>query len=93
MCNNEQVRSISQRGNVSKISISGVKRNNLKDVNVQFPIGMMLAVTGVQGSENQLGDFGPEGGEGGGEIIAQGTPEELSQNPASQTGSFLFRVE
>ena len=34
-------------------------------------------------------DLGPEGGSGGGEIIAMGTPEELSQNEASFTGQFL----
>ncbi|MEW5736685.1 MAG: excinuclease ABC subunit UvrA [Thermodesulfobacteriota bacterium] len=34
-------------------------------------------------------DLGPEGGDMGGRIIAQGTPEELSQNPASHTGRFL----
>ena len=31
-------------------------------------------------------DLGPEGGEGGGEIIACGTPEEVTQNPKSYTG-------
>ena len=34
-------------------------------------------------------DLGPEGGSGGGEIIAQGTPEELAQVEASHTGRFL----
>jgi excinuclease ABC subunit A len=34
-------------------------------------------------------DLGPEGGEAGGEVIAQGTPEHLSQNPKSYTGKFL----
>lgn len=34
-------------------------------------------------------DLGPEGGEGGGNIVAQGTPEELAKNPASFTGQFL----
>ncbi len=34
-------------------------------------------------------DLGPEGGEGGGEIIACGTPEEVSQNPKSYTGQYL----
>jgi excinuclease ABC subunit A len=31
-------------------------------------------------------DLGPEGGAGGGEVIAQGTPEEIIQNPRSFTG-------
>jgi excinuclease ABC subunit A len=34
-------------------------------------------------------DLGPEGGEEGGEIIAQGTPEEIAKNPKSYTGKFL----
>src|SRR5579864_7779366 len=34
-------------------------------------------------------DLGPEGGEKGGYVIAQGTPEQLAANPASATGQFL----
>lgn len=34
-------------------------------------------------------DLGPEGGAGGGEIIAQGTPEQLTRNRRSHTGRFL----
>jgi len=34
-------------------------------------------------------DLGPEGGSGGGEIIASGTPEAVADNPASHTGHFL----
>ncbi|WP_020649207.1 excinuclease ABC subunit UvrA [Solimonas variicoloris] len=34
-------------------------------------------------------DLGPEGGSGGGEIIAVGTPEEVAKNPRSHTGRFL----
>jgi len=34
-------------------------------------------------------DLGPEGGHKGGEIIAQGTPEEIAKIPASFTGQFL----
>ncbi len=34
-------------------------------------------------------DLGPEGGKGGGEIIATGTPEEVAQNSISHTGKFL----
>jgi len=36
-----------------------------------------------------LVDFGPGAGEHGGEIVAQGTPEEVKQNPASLTGAYL----
>lgn len=34
-------------------------------------------------------DLGPEGGDGGGEVVATGTPLEVSQNPASATGHYL----
>ncbi|MFC2158961.1 ABC-ATPase UvrA, partial [Acidobacteriota bacterium] len=34
-------------------------------------------------------DLGPEGGEKGGEIVAQGTPEDVAQEEASHTGRFL----
>jgi len=34
-------------------------------------------------------DMGPEGGSGGGTVIAEGTPEEVAKNKASYTGTFL----
>lgn len=34
-------------------------------------------------------DLGPEGGSGGGQIIAEGTPEEVAENSASHTGRYL----
>jgi excinuclease ABC subunit A len=40
-------------------------------------------------SADYIVDLGPEGGAGGGRIIAKGTPEEVSKNPASFTGRFL----
>jgi len=36
-----------------------------------------------------LVDLGPEGGNGGGQIIAQGTPEDVAATPASYTGKYL----
>jgi excinuclease ABC subunit A len=37
-------------------------------------------------------DMGPEGGSGGGEIIAEGTPEQVSKNSKSHTGKYLKKV-
>jgi excinuclease ABC subunit A len=37
-------------------------------------------------------DLGPEGGEGGGKIIAEGTPEQIAKNKASHTGKYLKPV-
>jgi excinuclease ABC subunit A len=37
-------------------------------------------------------DLGPEGGEGGGRIVAQGTPEDVARAKASYTGQFLAEV-
>jgi excinuclease ABC subunit A len=34
-------------------------------------------------------DLGPEGGDGGGQIVAQGTPEEVAARPDSYTGQYL----
>ena len=34
-------------------------------------------------------DLGPEGGDAGGYIIAEGTPEEVAKNPKSFTGEYL----
>jgi excinuclease ABC subunit A len=40
-------------------------------------------------SSDYVVDLGPEGGAGGGRIVAKGTPEQVSKNPASYTGKFL----
>jgi excinuclease ABC subunit A len=37
-------------------------------------------------------DLGPEGGRGGGRIVAEGTPEQVAQNKHSHTGRFLRSV-
>jgi excinuclease ABC subunit A len=37
-------------------------------------------------------DLGPEGGHGGGAVVATGTPEQIAANPASHTGRFLGEV-
>jgi excinuclease ABC subunit A len=37
-------------------------------------------------------DMGPEGGSGGGRVIAEGTPEQVAARPESHTGTFLRRV-
>ncbi|KAE9516972.1 UvrABC system protein A [Candidatus Liberibacter asiaticus] len=37
-------------------------------------------------------DFGPEGGDGGGEIIASGPPEAIAKEPLSYTGKFLKSI-
>src|SRR3546814_7994099 len=34
-------------------------------------------------------DMGPEGGVKGGEVVAEGTPEKVAQNPRSFTGAYL----
>jgi excinuclease ABC subunit A len=34
-------------------------------------------------------DMGPEGGLGGGTVLAEGTPEDVAKNPASFTGKYL----
>ncbi len=39
-----------------------------------------------------LVDLGPEGGAAGGELLAQGTPEEVAKEPRSYTGHFLEKI-
>lgn len=43
----------------------------------------------VMESSDYIMDFGPEGGKGGGYLIAEGTPEEVKENPKSVTGRYL----
>ena len=37
-------------------------------------------------------DMGPEGGDGGGMVVAEGTPEQIAKSAASHTGRFLREV-
>jgi excinuclease ABC subunit A len=41
---------------------------------------------------DQVIDLGPEGGEAGGRVVAQGTPEKLANNPSSITAKYLKEV-
>jgi len=43
-------------------------------------------------SADYLLDFGPEGGVGGGRLVAKGTPEDVANNKNSHTGRYLKRV-
>ena len=43
-------------------------------------------------SVDYLFDMGPDGGKAGGMIVAQGTPEQLADNPSSVTGPFLREI-
>ena len=38
-------------------------------------------------------DMGPDGGDAGGTLVAQGTPDDIAKNPKSQTGAFLAKVQ
>lgn len=37
-------------------------------------------------------DIGPEGGNGGGRIVATGTPEQVAEEPTSWTGKYLKKM-
>ncbi len=43
-------------------------------------------------SSDFIVDIGPEGGSGGGEIVAKGTPEDVANNKNSHTGKYLYKV-
>jgi excinuclease ABC subunit A len=40
-------------------------------------------------SADYIIDLGPEGGDAGGRIVAEGTPETVCRNPKSYTGKYL----
>ena len=42
-------------------------------------------------SADHVIDIGPEGGDGGGTVVAKGTPEEVAKNPASYTGRYVAK--
>jgi excinuclease ABC subunit A len=43
-------------------------------------------------SADHVIDMGPEGGEGGGTILAEGTPEQIAKHATSYTGQYLKRM-
>jgi excinuclease ABC subunit A len=43
-------------------------------------------------SADHLIDMGPEGGDGGGRVIATGTPEDVAKVTTSYTGHFLAKI-
>lgn len=43
-------------------------------------------------SADYIIDMGPEGGDGGGRVIASGTPEEVAKNPDSYTGKYIEKM-
>ena len=42
-------------------------------------------------TDDYIIDIGPEGGDGGGTVVAKGTPEEVAKNPASYTGRYVAK--
>jgi len=43
-------------------------------------------------SADYIIDIGPDGGVGGGDIVAKGTPEEVANNSKSHTGKYLKKA-
>jgi excinuclease ABC subunit A len=43
-------------------------------------------------SADWIVDLGPDGGSGGGQVVAEGTPEEVARHPESHTGRFLAEI-
>jgi excinuclease ABC subunit A len=43
-------------------------------------------------SADWIVDMGPEGGAGGGTVVAEGTPERIAETPDSHTGRFLAEI-
>jgi excinuclease ABC subunit A len=78
--------------------MTGARENNLRNVDVDIPLsGNTVMVIehnlDVIKAADWLIDLGPEGGDRGGQIIAQGTPEQVAANPNSYTGHFLAEMQ
>ena len=43
-------------------------------------------------SADHIIDMGPDGGDAGGQVIAEGTPEQIAKTKGSYTGQFLARM-
>jgi excinuclease ABC subunit A len=43
-------------------------------------------------SSDYILDIGPEGGDGGGQLVAKGTPEEVANSEKSHTGKYLKKA-
>ena len=65
------------------------QRSHVPQSDLQRPYTDTQSALDVIKTADWLIDLGPEGGAGGGKIIATGTPEEVAKNPASVTGKYL----
>ncbi len=65
--------------------IEKIKANNDTTVIIEHNLDVIK-------SADYIIDLGPEGGNKGGRIIAQGTPEEIAENQLSHTGEFLKKI-
>ena len=56
---------------------------------VNYPIYKKILESRRKKYADEIIDLGPDGGDGGGKIVAQGTPEEIIQVKESYTGKYL----
>ena len=61
----------------------------LRGLNAEFDQLVIELKLDVIKTADWIIDLGPEGGDGGGRIIAEGTPEEVARVKGSYTGKFL----
>ncbi len=57
-------------------------------ISVYFPISNLDIIK----SADHIIDIGPDGGIGGGKVVATGSPEQVATNPNSYTGQYLKKV-
>ena len=61
-------------------------------VDCLYPIKSGTALRSGYYTLLQIHGVGPDGGLRGGDIVAEGTPEDVAANPSSATGRFLLNV-
>ncbi|MFQ5559990.1 MAG: excinuclease ABC subunit UvrA, partial [Nitrospinota bacterium] len=98
-------RELSKRGTGNTLYILDEPTTGLHFADIQKLLHVLCSLTDAGNSvmviehnldviktSDYIVDLGPEGGEGGGEIVATGTPEEVASHPESSTGSYLKKV-
>ena len=75
------------------VRVSGIVRNMAGALTLEGKVSVCFHLTCDRclKASDYIIDIGPEGGDGGGTVVAKGTPEEVAKNPASYTGRYVAK--